>query len=381
MDKLKIGLVIDTSLDTTEGVPQYVVTIGEWLRGQGHDVHYLAGETKRTDLPNIHSLARNVRVKFNGTATTIPLPASRRRLRRFIREQDFDILHVQSPHHPFMAQRLMLAAGPGTAVVVTFHVMPYGWLSRWGTKALGLLLRPSLRRTDVMLAVSSAAAEYEQWAFGLKAGVSPNTIDYATFHNALPLPKYDDTTLTILYLGRLVPRKGCKVLLQAVNILVTNNKAANFRVVICSSGPLEAELKQYVHDNHLEDIVEFAGFVSEADKPRYYASSDISVFPSSGGESFGIVLLEAMASGKAAVLAGNNPGYASVMQPKQELLFTATDSVKLADKLQELLADEQKRQALAAWGSGYTTGFDIHKVGTQLVTVYKQALRLRRNVQ
>jgi phosphatidyl-myo-inositol alpha-mannosyltransferase len=212
MQRLKIGLVIDTSLDTTEGVPQYVLTTGAWLRTQGHDVHYLAGETHRTDIPKMHSLARNIKVRFNGTVTTIPLPASRRKLHDFIERQQFDILHVQTPHHPLMAQRLMLAAGPRTAVVATFHIMPYGWLSRWGTRVLGMWLRPSLKRVDKMLAVSSAAKDYEQWAFGLPAEVAPNAIDYALFHAAKPLPQYSDPIPTILYLGRLVPRKGCKVL-------------------------------------------------------------------------------------------------------------------------------------------------------------------------
>src|SRR3954462_8834258 len=105
---LKVGLVLDTSLDAEDGVQQYVLSIGRWLAGQGHEVHYLAGETRRRDLPNLHSLARNVTVRFNGNVTTIPLPASRRKLRRFLRRHGFDVLHVQTPHSPFMSQKLIL---------------------------------------------------------------------------------------------------------------------------------------------------------------------------------------------------------------------------------------------------------------------------------
>jgi phosphatidyl-myo-inositol alpha-mannosyltransferase len=143
---------------------------------------------------------------------------------------------------------------------------------------------------------------------------------------------------------------------------------------------MEAELKRYVAENGMQDVVEFTGFVSEEDKPRYYASADIAAFPSSGGESFGIVLLEAMASGKAAVLAGNNPGYASVMAPQPSLLFDPQDAAALAEKLKALLLSEQERKTAAAWGSVYTAGFDIHKVGKQLIEIYKQALHQRRNL-
>src|SRR5579884_633977 len=186
--KLKVGLVLDTSLDTTEGVPQYVIHIGEWLRRQGHEVHYLVGETKRQDLPNIHSLSRNIAVRFNGSRTTIPLPTSRRKLRHFMQAHNFDVLHVQTPHHPLLAQRLIMAAPANTAVVGTFHILPYNWLSRAGNKLLGLWLRPSLKRFDKMLAVSSAAADFCYKSFGVAASVLPNVVDYKQFHQAKPLP-------------------------------------------------------------------------------------------------------------------------------------------------------------------------------------------------
>ncbi len=95
---------------------------------------------------------------------------------------------------------------------------------------------------------------------------------------------------------------------------------------------MESKIRSYVKSYNLQSIVTLTGFVSESEKPRYYASADISVFPSSGGESFGIVLLEAMASGKAAVLAGDNPGYRSVMSPRPDLLFDPLDADALAEK-------------------------------------------------
>lgn len=378
--KLKIGIILDTSLDTNEGVPQYVACIGQWLAKNGNEVHYLVGQTEKRQLPNIHSLSRNISVKFNGNVTTIPLPTSRRRLRRFMRANKFDILYVQTPHHPLLAQRLILAAPKETAVVGLFHILPYGWLAKVGTRALGLWLAPSLKRIDKMLAVSQAAANFEKKSFGLDAEVMPNVFDYPAFKSAKPLKKYQDNKKTILFLGRLVERKGCQVLLEAVAKLARDTGAPEFRVVICGRGALEAKLKSYAEQAGIGGLVEFAGYVSEEDKPKYYASADIAVFPSSAGESFGIVLLEAMASGKTAVLAGDNPGYRSVMLPQPELLFRPKDHLQLAEKIKQILNDDKLRNKYAKWGSAYTANFDVDKVGKELLAVFHETLRKRRGL-
>jgi phosphatidylinositol alpha-mannosyltransferase len=194
--------------------------------------------------------------------------------------------------------------------------------------------------------------------------------DYARFQAAKPFPSDKPT---ILFLGRLVARKGCLTLLQAIAQLP---KDLDFRVLICGRGPLEATLRAYVSQHHLTQV-EFAGFVDEADKPRYYATADISVFPSSGGESFGIVLIEAMASGRAAVLAGDNPGYRSVLGEKPELLFNPRKPAELAAKLEQYLTDEVARQAAAAWGKSACRQYDVERVGHELLKIYGEALRSR----
>lgn len=379
-DKIKIGIILDTSLDTNEGVPQYVACIGEWLRGQDHDVHYLVGQTTKRQLPNIHSLSRNISVQFNGNRTTIPLPTSKRKLKRFMTENKFDVLYVQTPHHPLMAQRLICEADPSTAVVGEFHILPYDRVSRIGTKALGIWLRPSLKRFDQMLAVSSAAADFEKWAFGLEAQVVPNVFDYRLFNGAKAFPQYNNGVKTILFVGRLVQRKGCQTLLEAVYLLAQETDLPEFRVVVCGRGSLENKLKAYVDTNGLSSLVEFAGYITEEDKPRYYASADIAVFPSSGGESFGIVLLEAMASGHAAVLAGDNPGYRSVVGEKPDLLFEADDAAALAAKIKHLLLNESERTTLAKWGAEFTERFDVGIVGQELLSIFKEALRKKRGL-
>ena len=379
VDALKVGLVLDTSLDPPDGVQQYVLSIGEWLRSEGHDVHYLVGQSERKDLQNLHSLARNTTVQFNGNRTTIPLPTSRRKLKQFLSENNFDVLHVQTPHSPFMAHRLLLAADEQTAIVGTFHILPNSRMATIGTRALGLWLRRSLRRFDQLLSVSPAARQFALDSFQLDSKVLPNVIDYRLFHQAKPFED-QDASLKILFLGRLVKRKGCMTLLQAIALLRQRTDLPQYKVVVCGKGHLESTLQKFVKDHELQSVVSFKGFVSEADKPRYYASADISVFPSSGGESFGIVLLEAMASGQAVVLGGDNPGYRSVLSPRPELLFPPDDPAVLSELLAEYLINNDARSSAATWGEGYTADFDVNVVGKKLIKVYQQALRKRRQL-
>jgi len=377
--KLKVGLVIDTDLDAPDGVQQYVLTLSGWLQDKGHQVRYLSGGTKRADLPGLYNLAHNIRVHFNGNSLTIPLPARKSLIQQVLAAEQFDVLHVQTPHSPFLAQKVMLAADPQTAIIGTFHILPYGWMSSLGNRMLGIWLRPSLKRFDEVVSVSQAAADFAQASFGIKTSVVPNMINISQFIHAKPLKKYADQTLTILFLGRLVPRKGSLLLLEAVVKLREQSDLPAFRVVICGSGQLEPKLRRFITENNLNEVVELAGFVSEADKPRYYASADIAVFPSQGGESFGIVLLEAMAAGHAVVLGADNPGYHSVLGPQADLLFTPGNVEALAAKLAYYLINTRPRQQMAVWEKDYVRGFDINVVGQQLLARYYQALRKRRS--
>ncbi len=378
---LKIGFVLDDSLDKTDGIQQYVLSLGTWLGSQGHEVHYLVGETHRRDMPRVHSLSKNVAVRFNGNRLSMPLPASKEALRTLLAEEQFDVLHVQVPYSPWLASRVIRAAQSETAIVGTFHVAPNSRLMTHGTRLLGAWLKKSLKRFDAMVSVSSAAQTFCKQTFGIETPILPNVVNYDYFHAAKPFKEYEDNVKTVLFLGRLVPRKGCRVLLEAVKLLAESGEVPAFRVLICGKGPLQNNLRAFVESSHLSQWVTFTGFVEEADKPRYYASADIAVFPSSGGESFGIVLLEAMASGKAAVLAGNNSGYASVMGKGSDLLFNPLDAGELAAKLKLLLTDEQKRRSAAVWGSQHTRDFDTDKVGRRLTALYKQALHSRRNMR
>jgi phosphatidylinositol alpha-mannosyltransferase len=376
----KIGFVLDGGLERPDGVQQYILRLGEWYKTQGHSVRYIVAGKIAPGIEDAVSLSRNIRVIGNGNRLTIPLPSRRKTLKKFMNQETFDVLHVQTPYSPLMGEQLIYLSGPEVAVVGTFHILPNAWYFAVGNWLLGRLCYFSLKRFDAMLSVSAAARDFCKKTFGLDSEVMPNVVDYDNFASAKGYVKYSDK-LNILFLGRLVPRKGSLTLLKAVNYLITDGvDLPEFRVVICGDGVQRSKLEDFVRINKLQEYVTFEGFVNEKDKPRYYASADIAVFPSSGGESFGIVLLEAMAAPKAVVLAGNNPGYGSVLKPRPELLFEADDYVELAEKLKLYLSDAKLRQEINAWEQRYAKEFDTKVVGAKILEVYREALLKRRTL-
>jgi phosphatidyl-myo-inositol alpha-mannosyltransferase len=369
---LKIGLVFDDSLDRPDGVQQYVLGLGSWLASQGHEVHYLAGETKRTDLPHLHSLTRNVQVRFNGNRLSIPRLASKRAIRQLLSEVEFDVLHVMMPYSPMMAARVITCAAPDTVVTGIFHILPQTGLVRLATHALGWWLWPSLRRFDKVFATSSASKRFAEAAFRLKdIEVSPNVVGLAQFQAAKAFGRYDDGVATIMFLGRLVPRKGCQTLLEAAAMLKQRYERP-FRIVICGKGPLQAELQEQATKLGIGQLVEFTGFISEGDKPRYLASADLAVFPSTGGESFGIVLIEAMAARRPVVLAAGNAGYAAVMEPRPQQLFHPGHAAALAEQMAYFLDGKPPAAAARAWQQDYVKQFDTAVVGAGLLAEFRR---------
>lgn len=375
---MKIGFVVDDTLDKPDGVQQYVLTLGKWLTVQGHEVHYIVGESSRTDIKNVHSVARNVPVSFNGNKLTVPLPARKRSIRRLLDRLELDIVHVQMPYSPFMAGRVIKAASKQTAVVGTFHILPYSKLERVATRALGILLQRTLRRFNAVFAVSEAARGFAESSFRVHADVLPNVIDVAAFRKT-DTDKGSDK-IVMAFLGRLVPRKGALELLRAVAMLPYDIRD-RMLVRVAGKGALLPELKRFVEQNDLSKNVEFVGFVAEEDKPGFLAQATIAVFPSLGGESFGIVLIEAMAARSGVVMGGDNPGYRSVLGDWPETLVEPRDTAAFAEKLRVMADDVNMRTRLHAAQQTAIQSYDVAFVGAKWVQVYETALRARTNVR
>lgn len=379
MDTYKIAFVFDDSLDKPDGVQQYVLTLGQWLASKGHDVHYITGETKRKDLPNLHSLGKNINVRFNQNRMSIPLPVSKKKIKELLIREEFDILHVQMPYSPFLAGRVVKAAGPQTGVVGTFHIAPHSKFVHFANWMLRQIVGRSLRRFDEIISVSKVAQDFAWETFRIESAIVPNTLHLEPFYTAKPMHGYTDS-LNIVFFGRLVERKGCQHFLRAIRRLHTlGTLPENTKVLICGTGPLEHTLKTYVHEHGMDKVVTFTGFVKEEDKPRYLAGADLAVYPSTGGESFGIVLLEGMAAARGVVLAGNNPGYASVIGERQEVLFDPLNEEQFATKLQKYIDSPRERQKIHDWQQQFVRQFDVPSVADEIIVTYEEALHKRRS--
>jgi len=381
MKPYKIGLVLDDSLDKADGVQQYVLTLGRWLTQAGHEVHYIVGETKRADIPRLHSMSRNRQVHFNQNRMSIPLPAHKEKIQKLIDKYKFDILHVQMPYSPWMAGRVIMAAPQTTAIIGTFHIIPFSKIESVATRLLAVYVRRSRRRIDHVVSVSPAAAVFARKAFRTRSNVVPNAMALSHFHGAKPYAKYNDGKLNIVFLGRLVPRKGCKQLLEAIQRLHRDGRLDNVRVLICGKGPMQAELESYVRKHHLVHHVSFVGFISEEDKPKYLAGADIAVFPSSGGESFGIVLIEAMAAARGVVLGGDNIGYRSVLGARPKQLIAPNDTKAFAKQLRHYLRHARNRQSAHIWQQEAVVQYDVRVVGAKLMNIYQEALQSKQVVR
>lgn len=369
---MKIAMVLDDSIDRPDGVQQYALTLGAFLERQGHEVHYVCSEAERDDI-TVHSLARNVGVTFNGNGLRVPLPTSRAKLREFLERERYDVIHVQIPHSPLFAARVVDEARRVQArtvrIVGTFHILPSGPVSAAATRMLGTWLRRNLKKFDQFCAVSAPAVEFARKAFGIEAVMIPNSVDISIFADAPVTPRTDDR-LVVAFLGRLVERKGAQELVAAIAALpeATRNK---LDVRIGGKGPLRDKLESAIAAGGLSDVVMLTGFLAEEDKPTFYADADLAVFPATGGESFGIVLIEAMASGTGVVLGGNNPGYLSVLGGRPEVSVDPRDTAAFAAALARLIDDDELRAELHAEQAERVTMFDVATVGEQVLEMYR----------
>jgi phosphatidylinositol alpha-mannosyltransferase len=366
--KLRISFVYDDSMDGSEGVAQYVKTLGSWLSGQGHSVSYMAGQSRLSQYRGgkVYSLAKNVPVKFNGNKLSIPLLAQGSHIKAALADAQPEILHIQVPYSPFMAQKV-INCSKGAKIVGTFHIFPSGWLSRVGTRLLKYLYGRSLTRFDKFFSVSRPARDFAARSLGISSDILPNMVEIARF----PKASQNDPN-SVVFLGRLVERKGCRYLIEAFAEVLA--KYPKLQLTIAGDGEQRKELEALAKKLKIADSVKFLGFVTEQQKAKLLASAKIACFPSLYGESFGIVLVEAMAAGSGAVLAGNNPGYASVMLDDKRVLFDPKDKAELVSKILSLLDDSAGFTEIHNWQQKLVDQYDVETVGPKILNSYYELI-------
>ena len=372
-NKLTIGFVLDTTLDVEDGVQQYILVLGDWLKKQGHEVHYIVGETKRKDIQNLHSLSKNIKVNFNGNKIVMPLPVSTKKIKNFLAKQYFDVLHVQVPYSPFYGAKIVKHAKKDTVVIGTFHILPFGMVAYVGTWLLGLALRNNLKRFNQQISVSTANQEFSAKTFKTKSIVLPNMVKMDEFKPPSDFVR-KNKKIEILYLGRLTKRKGCTYLLKAVSRMVKTHPDVKFNLKIAGKGEQLVKLKKQSKILGIDEYIQFLGFVSNEEKVRLMRNADISVFPSYSGECFGIVLIEAISAKSGVVIGGQNFGYYTVLGEIPESLVDVKDSYIFSEKLYKFVGDEKFRKSINKKQQKIVLQYDYELVGKKVLDVYKNCI-------
>lgn len=363
---MRVGLVCPFDWDVPGGVAIHVRDLAEELQRRGHEVSVLApGEDEANAAPYLTLVGRAIPVPVNGSVARVAFgPVSASRTRRWIREGEFDVLHVHAPVSPSLGMLACWAAiGP---VVATFHTAMEGH-SRLMTGAFGLM-QATLEKVRGRIAVSEMARRFVVEHIGGDAVLIPNGVRVAAFDGAQPLPGWPGETGSLVFLGRIdEPRKGLAVLLEAFPTIAAARPGVRLLVV----GPGDAADLVGRLPSGLRDDVVLLGRVSDADKARALASGDLYVAPHTGGESFGIVLLEAMAAGTP-VLASDLVAFSQVLDGGTfGDLVPVGDAAALADRAVALLASPRRRQELAARGRSRVAQYDWEVVTSQILSVYE----------
>jgi phosphatidylinositol alpha-mannosyltransferase len=364
--KLRIGLVCPYSWDVPGGVQNHIRDLAEFLIDNGHHVEVLAPATESEDLPDyVVSAGRAVSIPYNGAVARVLFGVgANSRVRSWINDGDFDLLHLHEPAIPSLSL-LACWAGEG-AMVGTFHAAAKYQKAIF---AIGPILEPVIEKLSARIAVSESARLTLTAHLETDAIVIPNGIYADNYRDGSSRPEWQGNTIG--FLGRFEEdRKGLPVLLDALPII--SRFIPDIRVLIAGPGDSEEVLAKV--DPQLRNRVEFLGKISEEDKADFLASVSLYIAPNTGGESFGIILAEAMAGG-AAVVASDIPAFADVLGNGQYgALFESENSENLAKVIIDLLRDETKRRELAAAGAVHAQRFDWGQVGEEIFEVYELAM-------
>lgn len=319
-------------------------------------------------------MGRGIPFRINGSTGRVIMMRKAELVRNMLAKHKFDIIHYQEPFVPFLSHALL---NNSTALnIATFHAnFDKNAFYKYG----GSFLKPLWKKIHGRIAVSpSAKASITRYFSDRHVEIIPNGVDIKRFSpKNKPLEKYCDGKLNILFTGRIEKRKGLIYLIQAYKLL--KKKYTGIRLIVVGRGPLLTHHRKYIIKHRIRGI-HFEGFVSTEILPRYFATADIFCSPALFGESFGIVLLEAMAAGKP-VVAFDISGYRDVVDNNVDgLLAQPKDIHSLALKLEQLIKNMKLREKLGQNGLKKARNFTWKKVAAQNIKFYKKILAERKKV-
>ncbi|MEW6033974.1 MAG: glycosyltransferase family 4 protein [Chloroflexota bacterium] len=369
---MKIAQVSPYDYTYPGGVVAHISHLKYHFARLGHEVKVIAPCTKGREPylnESVIAMGRPLPVPSSGSIARVALsPRLVYQVEELFRHEDFDIVHVHEPFTPVLPMAAMLKSR--WVNVGTFHACHSKPRGYWLTKPI---LSMWLPRLHGKIAVSRPALEFVSRHLPGDYCIIPNGIDVERFSNTVtPLEEFRDDKLNILFVGRLEKRKGFDCLLKAY--AEVRRHFLGVRLIIVGPGTrLRHKYERMVRRYGIEDII-FAGYVPQDDLPRYYAAADVFCAPATGGESFGIVLLEAMASGKP-IVATNIPGYASVMGDNMEgILVPPGDEGAVARALLRLLCDPDLRQRMGERGRVKAQDYSWELVARKVLDLYLRLL-------
>ena len=363
---LTIGIVCPYGWDTPGGVQNHVRDLAEYLIAAGHKVSVLAPVIDETKIPAyVTSAGKPIAIPYNGAVARVLFgPIAFARVRQWIAQGDFDILHLHEPAIPSISLLACWAAeGP---MVGTFHAAAKRQKAIF---AIGPILEPVIEKLSARIAVSEAARATLTEHLETDAVVIPNGIYADRYRDGTPQEKWQGNTLG--FIGRFEePRKGLSVLVDALPII--SRFAPDVRVFIAGPGDPDEVIKTI--DPQLRSRFTFLGKISEQDKANFLASISLYIAPNTGGESFGIILAEALAGG-ATVVASDIPAFDSLLNHGQYgEIFESESSTDLAKRVIDLLRDENRRVELGKAGKAHAQQFDWKVVSDQIFSIYEMSL-------
>jgi phosphatidylinositol alpha-mannosyltransferase len=367
---VKIGLVTPYVYPLPGGVNEHVRFLYENLRLSGHDVRIITSShgLQRASEGDVIRIGKGFSVPSNGSVGTITVsPRYVSQVRRMLEAEHFDLLHFHEPFVPFLS--LVVLRQSTSVNIATFHAYAgFSPAMEFGKRVLpGYALRLHGR-----IAVSAAARHFADRFFPGDYKVIPNGVDLGRYQRAVPVSRWLDGTPNILFVGRLEDRKGLPFLLKAFRRL--RRSGAEARLLVVGSGPQEREARRYVMTRGLQNV-EFLGRVSDDDKAQLFRTATVFVSPATGRESFGIVLLEAMAAG-APVVCSDIHGYKGVVHRGHHALLVPPRDIKaLAEAIGRVIADPALAARLAAAGSERAEQFGWEHVTAKVEEYYGFVIR------
>lgn len=374
---MKIALVSPYDFAYPGGVAEHVRHLATEFRKLGHEVHILAPSSAEPAGPDsepfLHRFGRVVRIPANGSVARIelslrPYP----QVKRLLREEPFDVIHLHEPLMPALPPTVLQHSK--TTNIGTFHAYNRSNLTYFYAK---LVAQPFFNKLHGLIAVSRPARDFVAEYFAGDYRIIPNGVDFDRFAGPVePLPELSDGRLNVLFVGRLEKRKGLKHLLRAWPYVRRQFKTA--RLIVVGEGRPRKGYERFVAKHGWDEVL-FTGYVPDEELARYFHSCHIFCAPSTGQESFGIVLLEAMAAGRP-IVASRIPGYEEVVADEVEgILVEPKREADLATALVRLLADGAARRRMGRAGRRKAARYRWDKVAAQVLDYYDEVLTRRRD--